>query len=198
MLQRYEPPQMPVILDGSIAHGAMDDEEYFHFKSGLACWRDVLIAKLLKATGLRVMEFLRLEARHYSVTGPEFFILVKRSKKRAIKTKDEYERIFLPPSLGVEIRDYIKGNNFGSSDRVFPITDRALRYAFEKAGLKTIGRAVTPHEMRHLYVKTLIDGGVPVIAAAKLVGHSDPKTTSEWYYDLTTEQRRAIGERMPV
>jgi hypothetical protein len=45
-------------------------------------------------------------------------------------------------------------------------------------------------------VKTLIDGGVPVLAASKLVGHSDTKTTERWYYDLTTKQRRAIQERM--
>ena len=43
----------------------------------------------------------------------------------------------------------------------------------------------------------VIDGGVPAIAASKLVGHSDSKTTERWYYDLTGEQRRAIQERMP-
>ncbi len=80
---------------------------------------------------------------------------------------------------------------------MFPITDRQVRYVFAATGRKGIGRPVHPHELRHLYVKTLIDGGVPVLAASKLVGHSDTKTTERWYYDLTGEQRRAIQERMP-
>ena len=50
------------------------------------------------------------------------------------------------------------------------------------------GRPVHPHELRHLYVKTLIDGVIPVVVASKLVGHSDSRTTERWYYDLTAEQ----------
>ena len=80
---------------------------------------------------------------------------------------------------------------------MFPITDRQLRYIFAAAGEKSISRPVHPHELLHLYVKTLIDGGVPVLAASKLVGHSDSSTTERWYYDLTAEQRQAIQERMP-
>ena len=77
---------------------------------------------------------------------------------------------------------------------MFPITDRQVRYVFAAAGKRGIGRPVHPHELRHLYVKTLIDGGVPVLAASKMVGHSDTKTTERWYYDLTAEQRRAKSD----
>lgn len=80
---------------------------------------------------------------------------------------------------------------------MFSITDRQVRYVFAAVGERGIGRPVHPHELRHLYVATLINGGVPVVAASKLVGHSDSKTTERWYYDLTAEQRRAIQERMP-
>lgn len=151
---------------------------------------------MLRSTGLRVMELLRLEARHYDVSGPEFSILVRRSKRRT-KRGGDYERVYLPPGLGVEVRDYINGNQIGSESRVFSITDRQVRYVFASAGEKSISRPVHPHELRHLYVKTLIDGGVPVLAASKLVGHSDTSTTERWYYDLTAEQRRMIQERMP-
>ncbi len=77
-----------------------------------------------------------------------------------------------------------------------PKTDRQVRYVFAATGRRGIGRPVHAHELRHLYVKTLIDGGVPVLAASKLVGHSDTRTTERWYYDLTTKQRRAIQERL--
>ena len=78
-----------------------------------------------------------------------------------------------------------------------PKTDRQVRYVFAATGRKGTGRPVHAHELRHAYVKTLIDGCVPVLAASKLVGHSDTKTTERWYYDLTAEQRRGIQERMP-
>lgn len=79
------------------------------------------------------MELLRLERRHYDVSGPDFSILVRRSKSRT-KHKGEYERVYLPPGLGVELRDYVTGNRIKAEDRVFPITDRQIRYVFAAAG----------------------------------------------------------------
>ena len=160
MLERY---QLPIvrIAEGEIAQDPLDQREYEDFKVCLPTCRDVLIAKMFRATGLRVMELLRLEARHYEVSGPDFSILVRRSKRRS-KRGGEYERVYLPPGLGVELRDYITGNRIVPGGRVFPITDSQVRYVFAAAGEKGIGRPVHPHELRHLYVKTLIDGGVPV------------------------------------
>ena len=182
-------------MDGVLAQSPLDPREYEAFKASLPTWREVLIAKVLRATGLRVMELLRLEAQHYQVAGPDFSILVRRSERRS-KLGGEYERVYLPPTLVVELRDYIGGNRIGPESQVSSITDRQVRYVFAAAE-KGIRRQVHPHELRHLYVKTLIDGGVPVVAS-KLVGHSDSRTTERWYYDLTAEQRRAIQERMPT
>ncbi len=195
MMERYQTPGF-LITTEEMVQDPLDQPMYEAFKACLPTWRDVLIAKTLRSTGVRVMEGLRLEGRHYDLSGPYFWILVQRSKRRA-KHKGEYERVYLPPGLGVELRDYIAGNRIAPDERVFPITDRQVRYVFAAAGKRGIGRPVHPHELRHLYVKTLIDGGVPVLAASKLVGHSDTKTTERWYYDLTAEQRRGIQERMP-
>ncbi len=194
MLDRYQ-SQTLTVADGEIVQDPLGQKEYEAFKACLPTWRDVLIAKTLRSTGFRVMEFLRLEGRHYTLSGPDFFLLVRRSKRRS--KQGEYEQVYLPPGLGVELRDYVTGNRIAAQERVFSITDRQVRYVFAAAGRRGIGRPVHPHELRHLYVKTLIDGGVPVLAASKLVGHSDTKTTERWYYDLTAEQRRGIQERMP-
>lgn len=195
-LQRYEPPPALQLTDGTIQADALTHQEYEAFRDALPTWRDRLMAKVLRATGLRISEFLRLEVRHYSLAGPDFYLLVKRAKKR--QKQGEYERIYLPPGLGVELRDYIRGNHLQEGQRVFPMTARNFGYICTRAGWKALGRPLHPHELRHLFVKTLIDGGVPVMAASKLVGHSDPKITQQWYYDLSTDQRRMIGERIPV
>ena len=95
MLEWYQPPVTQAV-DSQIIEGPLDQREYESFKAYLPSWRDVLIAKVLRATGLRVMELLRLEARHYEVSGPDFSILVRRSKRRS-KRGGEYEKVYLPP-----------------------------------------------------------------------------------------------------
>ena len=122
MLERYQDPTRQ-IAEREITQDPLDQNEYEAFKACLPTWRDVLIAKTLRATGVRVMEGLRLEGRHYDLSGPDFWILVRRSKRRG-KHKGEYERVYLPPGLGVELQDYVTGNPIGAEDRVFPITDR--------------------------------------------------------------------------
>ena len=182
-----------------VYEGALDQAAYQAFKAALPTWRDMLIAMMLRATGLRVLELLRLERRHYDVDGPEYAVVIQRSKRRQRRVKDpQFERVFLPPPLGVEMRHYILGRHLAPEDRVFKIGDRWLRRLFWRAGVDAIGRPVHPHEMRHLFLQTLVSGGVPIEAAAKLMGHDDVRTTREWYYDLTREQRRQIGERIPI
>ena len=85
MLERYQAPVLQV-TDGKVAQSPLDQREYEAFKASLPTWRDVLIDKVLRATGLRVMELLRLEARHYQVAGPDFSVLVRRSKRRSKHT----------------------------------------------------------------------------------------------------------------
>ena len=133
MLERYQAPTLR-IAEGEIAQDPLDQREYEAFRACLPTWRDVLIAKTLRSTGVRVMEGLRLEGRHYDLSGPDFWILVRRSKRRA-KNKGEYERVYLPPGLGVELRDYVTGNRIAPEDRVFPITDRQIRYVFAAAAI---------------------------------------------------------------
>jgi integrase len=172
----------------------LDLREYQEFKARLPQWKYVLAAKTLLNTGLRINEMLRLQVRHFNLRGPEYWIEVVRSKKRDLRP----EPIWLNPNLGVELRDFIAGGRLSQTARVFSFTDRRLRQVFEQAGIAGIGRPVHPHQLRHLFSKTLIDNQVPIEAAAKLLGHTSSRTTEKWYYDLTRAQRKGIGERMAV
>ena len=82
MLERYQAPILR-IPEGEITQDPLDQKQYETFKACLPTWRDVLIAKMLRSTGVRVMEGLRFEGRHYDLSGPDFWILVRRSKRRA-------------------------------------------------------------------------------------------------------------------
>ena len=82
MLERINPTTLRM-SDGHIAQDPLDQQQYEDFKAALPTWRDVLIAKTLRSTGVRVMEGLRLEGRHYDLSGPDFWIFIQRSKRRA-------------------------------------------------------------------------------------------------------------------
>ena len=78
------------------------------------------------------------------------------------------------------------------------ITARGLRFVFAKAGIASIGRAVQPKEFRSFIAQTMVDGGVPMAMASKMMGHKDIRTTQGHYYDLSADRHWVIGEEIPV
>ena len=97
----------------------------------------------------------------------------------------------------MNLTEQVFGNE-GSSRGSNKITTRGLRFVFEKAGVVSIGRPVQPKEFRSFFVQTIVDGGVPMAMASKMVGHEDIKTTQAHYYARSADRRRFIGEGIPV
>ena len=66
--------------------------------------------------------------------------------------------MYINPGLGVQLRDYIKGNNISLTDPLFgggdnkrdarKITQRGLRFIFDKTGRVAIDRPVSPKMFR--------------------------------------------------
>ena len=195
----------PAIIDGLVAHDTLTQSEYEAFKAALPNWRDRLVAMLLRNTGLRVSELLSLQVRHCALDGPAFIIYSQRSKKRGTI---EYEPIYITAGLGVQLRDYIKGNAYELTESIFgnstnqrdprKITARGLRFVFDKTGRASIGRPVSPKDFRSFFVQTMVDGAVPMAMASKMIGHEDIRTTQGHYYKLSADRRRIIGEGIPV
>ncbi len=192
-------------LGAPVVQDVLTQAEYEAFRDALPTWRDRLLAMVLRNTGIRINEVLALEVRHCKLDGPTFIVYVQRSKKR---NTTSFEPIYINPGLGVQLRDYIKGQQMALTDRVFgntgtsrgsiKITARGLRFVFEKAGIASIGRAVQPKEFRSFFVQTMVDGGVPMAMASKMVGHEDIRTTQAHYYALSADKRKVIGEGIPV
>ena len=197
--------QIAATLDAPVAQDVLTQAEYERFRDALSNWRDRLIAMVLRNTGLRVNEVLGLLVKECALDGPTSIIYVQRSKKRR---QTQYDPIYINPGLGVQLRDYIKGQQMALTDQVFgnagtsrgshKITARGLRFVFEKAGIGSIGRPVQPKEFRTFFVQTMVDGGVPMAMASKMVGHEGIRTTQAHYYALSADRRRVIGEGIPV
>ena len=193
------PDDVIIITPEDIVAEPFSQEEYEKLKNGFTRWRDLLFCKFLRTTGLRVSEALAIRPYFIKEDGPRTFTLVKREKKRTKEgVKQLYERVYLHPQVDIELKNYISGNHIDRDKRIFPFTRRRIEQIFNEVGLKTLGRRVHPHEMRHFYIQTLFDGGVPAEAAAKLVGHESSKTTEKYYYKLSADKRAEIQRRMPV
>ena len=202
-------PLPPALVGAEVAQDTLTQDEYEAFKAALPSWRDRLICMMLRNTGLRINELLSLPGAHCALGGPSYVIHVVRSKKRkGIETTTVYEPIYINPGLGVQLRDYIKGNNYTMTEPIFgggdnqrdarKITQRGLRFIFEKTGRESIGRPISPKAFRSFFVQTMVDGNVPMAMASKMVGHEDIRTTQAHYYVLSAGRRRAIGEGIPV
>ena len=202
-------PLPPALVGAEVAQDTLTQDEYEAFKAALPSWRDRLICMMLRNTGLRINELLSLPGAHCALGGPSYVIHVVRSKKRkGIETTTVYEPIYINPGLGVQLRDYIKGNNYTMTEPIFgggdnqrdarKITHRGLRFIFEKTGRESIGRPISPKAFRSLFVQTMVEGNVPMAMASKMVGHEDIRTTQAHYYVLSADRRRAIGEGIPV
>ena len=181
-------------VEGKVVYDVLSQEEYELLKQGMTRVRDLLICKMLRGTGLRINELMRLQPEQVKVNGPEVSVMIRRSKR----PQAVWEYVPIQPTLGVELVDWIKGNAIRPGAKVFAVSDRQVRRVFAEAGRRGIGRPVHPHELRGLYIKTMLDGGLPVAVAAKMVGHADVRTTMKHYYELTAAQRREIQRRIPV
>lgn len=179
----------------SVSPHALSQDDYVAIKGFLKRYRDLLLCKVLRATGLRLAEVLRLTGAHFVREGPGGSLLVRRGKQRG---RPAWEHLPIGAELALEVDTFIRGNGIQPSQPIFGITPRQAQRIFAAAGLEAIGRPVHPHEFRGLYITWLIDNGYPVETASKMVGHQSTRTTLRWYYKLTDERRREIQLRVPV
>jgi integrase/recombinase XerC len=56
------------------------------------------------------------------------------------------------------------------------LSENSLRYMITKV-FRRVGLKVTPHQLRHSYASSLLNGGAPIVDVSELLGHSSMATT---------------------
>lgn len=74
-----------------------------------------------------------------------------------------------------------------------PLTKIGYRHAWTRY-CKTIGHDLTAHQLRHGYATYLYEAGVPVLAAQKLLGHTNASTTMNVYTHLRERQEAQAAQ----
>lgn len=133
-------------------------------------------------TGARVSEMLQIKLK--DISKDEVMIQGKGSK---------YRKIFIPKRLNKILKDYVSTQRIDNSVYLFTgergaITRNTVLTTLKKyAGLSRMKKdKVSPHAIRHLYTKNLVDAGVSYSAIKQLLGHT--LTTTDIYMQLSKKE----------
>ena len=136
--------------------------------------RNVLIAKMLFLTGLRVSELCALNRD--SIKDRQFSVIGKSKDPRPC---------FITRDLEQDLKGYLDKRTdnepalFIANQTGERITPGIIRSVFRRASVG-FGRRVTPHTLRHSYATRMVDEGVDIRYVAELLGHQNLETTQKY------------------
>jgi integrase/recombinase XerD len=157
--------------------------------------RDAAIIAILRGTGMRRSELVKLELKDFNAPLGEFSVRKsKRGKSRKVYLPIETipfvekwlkVRSDEPGSLFCRIR---KGGHLHLS-RMHP--DAIWRIVQKRAAMAGL-ESFSPHDFRRTFCSDLLDAGVDIVTVQKLAGHASPVTTAK--YDRRGEEtkRKAV------
>ncbi len=162
--------------------------------------RDAAIIVILRGTGMRRSELVKLELDDYHRgTGSLYIRQTKRGKSRKVYLPSEAipfvenwlaQRGTSPGPLLCRIR---KGGRL-QLDQMHPDAIwRILKKRGEQAGLESF----SPHDFRRTFCSDLLEAGVDLVTVQKLAGHASPVTTAK--YDRRGEEtKRQAVQRLSI
>lgn len=158
--------KLPVILSGK------EVKKIFEVTTNI---KHRVLLKLTYGSGLRRNEIRQLKV--VDIDSKRMVLRIENSK--GAKDRDT----ILPKSILPELRGYCRQHQpeqylfFGRSKHK-PISEEAIRWAFEKAIEKAgIKKKVSLHSLRHSFASHLLSTGHNLIIIQQLLGHEDIRTT---------------------
>jgi integrase/recombinase XerD len=192
-----ESPKLPRSLPRSLSEAEVEallDAPDVASAQGL---RDRAMLETLYASGLRVSELVGLKTVQVSLDMGVVRVLGKGSKERLTPLGEEavewivrYQKEGRPALLGARKSDALFVTARGT-----PMTRQAFWALVKRHALKAgIGRAISPHTLRHAFATHLINHGADLRVVQLLLGHSDISTT-QIYTHVARERLKALHRK---
>jgi integrase/recombinase XerC len=162
LLQADESIKVAKTLPKPISH------EYILEALALADLQEKLIVTLLYTLGLRISELSSLELANISQEWVR--VLGKGNKQRDIPL------LGFTKELLDEYLNTFRVKKFLFEKKGEKLSENSLRYIITKV-FKRVGLKVTPHQLRHSYATSLLNGGAPIVDVSELLGHASMATT---------------------
>lgn len=150
-----------------------------------------LFTLFLYATGVRLSEALAL--KHDAIRWQSGYIEIETNKENRPKL------IALTPAIEAIIR---QAHALDASPYVFSKGGKPLAYAaaimaFRRVSRK-VGYPVSAHRFRHSHGTHRVEAGDNLKNVQEALGHSDIRTTSQFYLDVDLQARKAGMQRLPI
>ena len=124
--------------------------------------------ELMARGAMRIGEVLKLTPND---------IFERKLLLREPKSGRETEMIFIPQKIADRLKKYVKDQNIGQYDRIFPICYEAARSVVKKSG-NLAGIHLRPHALRRHAATFASRSGVPLEIVSKIIlRHSNLSTT---------------------
>ena len=142
--------------------------------------------------GLRISELVGDE---YAITPYSFNwnVWVKDPSKngslKIIGKGNKQRNVFMPQRIMARLYQYIKSEvsqKQSKEDKLFSIGERRWKKILSDESLRTLGRHINPHLLRHSCNQWLRTNGWDVTERQRYMGHENPATTM--IYDHTTQE----------
>ncbi len=159
--------------------------------------RDRAMLETLYASGLRVSELVTLKTIQVSLDMGVVRVVGKGAKERLTPLGEEaiawivrYQREARPGLLGARKSDALFVTARGA-----PMTRQSFWNLVRRHAMKAgIGRAISPHTLRHAFATHLINHGADLRVVQLLLGHADISTT-QIYTHVARERLKAIHRK---
>ena len=142
--------------------------------------RNLLIIRLLYATGVRVSELVNMRISDIDINDRTIRILGKGSKERIVVFGNNAKEILLlylnngRYKLNRDNNDYLFLNKDGNR-----LSDRYVRNIINDIIFKaSIEMHVSPHMLRHTFATDMLNNGADLVSVKDLLGHESLNTTS--------------------
>lgn len=155
--------------------------------------RNLLIIRMLYATGVRVSELVNIKISDIDINERTIKIFGKGSKERIVLFGNNTKEILMlylnsgRYRLCVRDTDYLFLNKEGEK-----LSDRYVRKIIDDIIFKaSISMHVSPHMLRHTFATDMLNNGADLVSVKDLLGHESLNTTSI-YTHVSDEKIREI------
>lgn len=171
----------------------LKDAEVLEFFSSLKSWRDRAITLLMWAEGLRSAEVLNLTLPDLDFHHRSLRIQGKGNKERVMPLATPvanalvlYLRLERPAVPSPRLFLVLKRPRRGQ-----PLSMKGLQAIFRYHRTASGVHAANPHRFRHAFGTNMTRHRTPLLALAKMMGHSSPNTTIR-YVEIEDAELRAL------
>lgn len=154
--------------------------------------RDVAVAELLFATGIRISELCTLKYEDVNLVDRTILIYGKGSKERRMQIGNDDVINILKEYQQEYSKEIRSCHHFFANQSGRALSDQAVRRMIDKyCQLASIELHITPHMFRHTFATSLLEADVDIRYIQEMLGHSSI-TVTEIYTHVTVAKQRDI------